>query len=225
MSGKESDSKDDRNVDESKPRRPARERKDTTQDKSYNNITEETIQETEGQKPRRARRGSKENNEGLSNAWMTVSDPKDVIKEEEDVEIAPVAANKDKHFQEDEILLIPDLDEDGTDNDQRIAHAPRNVSRKIPTLVELENEVNASVPSSVDSGYDLGVLLSSIVPRSLVLEDDGTWTFESLLRDVTDELTAPIKAVLPTKVEVNSSTAVKSNTTKAIAHSKNDKKK
>jgi len=52
--------------------------------------------------------------------------------------------NREKHLQEDndEIMLIPDLDEEGgADSDQRIAHAPRNVNRKIPTLAELENDI------------------------------------------------------------------------------------
>ena len=39
-------------------------------------------------------------------------------------------------------MLIPDLDEEGgADSDQRIAHAPRNINRRIPTLAELENDI------------------------------------------------------------------------------------
>ena len=67
-----------------------------------------------------------------------------------------------------EILVIPDLDEEGgADADQRsnhlvynffsferllfhsiVAHAPRNLNRKLPTRAELDNEVKASLPNS-----------------------------------------------------------------------------
>ena len=46
-------------------------------------------------------------------------------------------------------MIIPDLDEEGgADADTRIAHAPRNVNRKIPTLSELEYEVKVALPNS-----------------------------------------------------------------------------
>ena len=100
--------------------------------------------------------------------------------------------NKDKHFQDDndEIILIPDLDEEGgADSDQRIARAPRNV-RKIPTLAELEKEVKTTASAAVginayDGGLNLAVLLNTLVPSSMVFEPDVTWNFETLLREVT----------------------------------------
>jgi len=122
--------------------------------------------------------------------------PKVSIQEDDDAATNAGNKNKDKYFEDnnDEIMIIPDLDEDGIDNDQRVAHAPRNVTRKIPTLQDLENEVKATVPS-VDSGFDLGVLLATLVPAALVEEADTTWSFQTLLRDVTDELTAPVRTV------------------------------
>jgi hypothetical protein len=94
-----------------------------------------------------------------------------------------------------DILVIPDLDEDGYDDDHRVAHAPRNVTRKIPSLMELENEVKAAVPAA-EGGLDLGVLLRTLVPAQFVVEQDIGWSFESLLRDITDEFTAPSRAVV-----------------------------
>lgn len=65
--------------------------------------------------------------------------------------------------------MIPELDDDGADTDQRgivlflpglkafalmffiftlVAHAPRNLNRKIPTLDELEHDVKAALPTS-----------------------------------------------------------------------------
>jgi hypothetical protein len=59
--------------------------------------------------------------------------------------------HQDKHMQEsgnDDIMLIPDLDEEGGgDGDGRIAHAPKNIHRKIPTLADLEDEVKAAIPT------------------------------------------------------------------------------
>lgn len=211
---KESDSKGqgDNNNDESKPNRPRRERKEVIADEkpqnNQNNATEESLQNDES-KPRRRRAAGNvdEVDKSTENGgWMSMnnSDNKFMPKKlaDEGFEVVPQATNKDKHFQEndDEIMIIPDLDEDGTDADQRIAHAPRNINRKIPTLIDLENEVKTAV-NSADSGFDLGVLLHTLVPAALLAEADSTWTFENLLRDVTDELTATSKTVTETSVK------------------------
>jgi Intraflagellar transport protein 43 len=179
------------------PRR--RERQDVSsssegkyQSESVNEAMQSNPNETT--KTRRKRGGA----EGSEGGWMTMSDHKSSnVPETQEPEVVPQATNKNKHFEEnnDEIMIIPDLEEDGNENDQRIAHAPR-VVRKIPTLAELESDVKATTPT-MDSGFDLGVLLTTLVPVSLVVEEDAPWTFESLLRDVTDELLAPNKMVAP----------------------------
>ena len=71
-------------------------------------------------------------------------------------------------------MIIPDLEEDGGDADGRVAQAPRNVHRKIPTLNDLEDEVKAAIPS-IEGGFDLKVLLSTLVPPGQVQEQDVTW--------------------------------------------------
>lgn len=40
----------------------------------------------------------------------------------------------------------------------------------------------------VQDGIDLSVLLGTLVPPNMLTEDDSLWTFESLLREVTEEL-------------------------------------
>lgn len=45
-------------------------------------------------------------------------------------------------------------------------------------------------------GFNLSVLLNTLVPSSMVLEPDSVWSFESLLREVTDELSNIPKTVL-----------------------------
>jgi Intraflagellar transport protein 43 len=202
--------------------RPRRERKEVAvaEDKLAVNAPEEVLQ-NEDTKPRRRRAAdlADEPEKGTENGgWMSMtSDSKTQVKKQSDegIEIVPQASNRDKHFQENDdegIMIIPDLDEDGADADQRIAHAPRNINRKIPTLFDLENEVKAAV-TSADSGFDLGILLSTLVPSSFLTEADNPWTFENLLRDVTDELTATSKTVTETSVKpvtVAANTAEKS---------------
>jgi hypothetical protein len=127
-----------------------------------------------------------------------------VVEEDESKDAIINNHNREKHLNEDndEIIVIPDLDEEGgADSDQRIAHAPRNVNRRIPTLAELDNDLKstASSGSSADSdgSLNLSVLLSTLVPASMVYEDPDTlWTFESLLREVTDDLSNTPKFLL-----------------------------
>jgi hypothetical protein len=99
-------------------------------------------------------------NDGASNSggWMSTADTGSTKKtllldESTDEADVLVSANRDKHAQlenEGELLEIPDLDEEaGVDMDQRIAHAPKNVHRKIPTLSELEEEAAASLATVV----------------------------------------------------------------------------
>lgn len=111
--------------------------------------------------------------------------------------------DRDMYFndadQDNDILVIPDLDEDGADADHRVAHAPRNVQRKVPSLVDLESEV-ASTAAFVEGGYDLTILMRTLVPHALVQEEDVQWTFDGLMRELTDELTNAPKTVLHTTI-------------------------
>ena len=98
-----------------------------------------------------------------------------------------------KHRDDDDDIIIPDLDEDGRGfgggRDSRIAQAPRNVVRKIPTLDELERDVQSTLPTVSAGGYDLAVLTSTSVPSTGLADIDETWDFDGLLREVTDQLT------------------------------------
>lgn len=219
---KESDSRGqpEGNGDDSKQAfRPRRERKEVVvaDEKLQNNVILEDSLQNDDSKPRRRRAAgnNEDSDKGTENGgWMnmtTADSTKYVPKKipDDNFGTIPQALNKDKHFGEndDDIMIIPDLDEDGADADQRIAHAPRNINRKIPTLQDLENEVKTAV-TSADSGFDLGVLLNTLVPAALLVEADVTWTFESLLRDVTDELTATTKTVTETSIKpISTSTA------------------
>lgn len=53
-----------------------------------------------------------------------------------------------------------------------------------------------AVPNAED-GLNLSVLLTSLVPASLIQETDTHWTFDTLLREITDELSNVPKTVIP----------------------------
>jgi hypothetical protein len=62
-----------------------------------------------------------------------------------------------------------------------VAHAPRNLSRKIPSLSTLQHEAKSYLHSNKD-GIDMSILLGTLVPPNMLAEDDSLWTFDSLLR-------------------------------------------
>jgi hypothetical protein len=80
--------------------------------------------------------------------------------------------------------------------DARVAQAPRNVHRKIPTLAELESAVHAIMPTIHEGGFDLAVLSATLIPAAMLEEKDEAWDFDGLLREVTDELTLTPKTVI-----------------------------
>lgn len=190
--GKEAEGKDAaEDKDESKPvvrappSRGRRERKDEKEEATE--VAGAQSQQTAadpGPRPGRRRRAAQD--EG---GWMSVEPdvkPRLSIDRAEDV-AESVSVNRNKHNDDnDELLLIPDLDQDGVDEDKRIAHAPKNIGRRIPTLNELNDDVK-TVISSNELGYDLAVLLNSLVPAEFLSETDSQWTFDSLLQEVTEE--------------------------------------
>jgi len=194
---------------ESKRTKPRRERKEEVGESSAPGKFDESVNGS--QKPRRRRVDDEDTPSTISaspkvagggggGGWMDSSAASASAKEDSsslnkahDFSFTSAAAqkNKDKHFDDndnDEIIVIPDLDEDGADADHRVAHAPRNITRRIPTLSELENEAEAAMPTPYIEGLDLSVLQSSLVPLELVKENDVGWTFESLLSEVTDDI-------------------------------------
>ena len=49
---------------------------------------------------------------------------------------------------------------------------------------------------SPQEGLNLTVLLTTLVPAAMTKEEDEVWTFESLLREITDELSDTPKTVI-----------------------------
>lgn len=184
------------------PSKPKRERIAEEKTSSSSSAAAATISMEETGKGGRRKRDDKNTGGGWMNGTGPGSPDKNKINtmiselDEMDVQDSKSSKNTNKHFEDnDEIVIIPDLDEDGGDANQGFAQAPRNVHRKIPTLADLEDEVKAAMPS-VEGGFDLKVLLATLVPPAQVQETDASWTFESLLREVTSEMSAPPKTVI-----------------------------
>ena len=89
----------------------------------------------------------------------------------------------------DEILIIPDLEEEAEEDiTTQVAQAPRNLTRRLPNLRDLDAELKGAVPSGF--GVDLSVLTATLVPPDMVSEEDATWEFDALLQEVTQEFIA-----------------------------------
>jgi hypothetical protein len=141
---------------------------------------------------------------GRRNQIIVPDEPEE--DEEEELQ-STLRNNKHRDDDDDDIIIIPDLDEDGGGfdggGDSRVAQAPRNVVRKIPTLDELERDVQSTMPTVSAGGYDLAVLTSTLVPSTGLSEIDEAWDFDSLLREVTDQLTDTPKTVVSATISAS----------------------
>jgi len=97
-----------------------------------------------------------------------------------------------RDIEEDEtemVMMIPDLEEDESEDiTLQVAAAPRSVARRVQSLQQLDHDLKYAIPSG--GGLDLGFLTASLVPPSMVQDEDTTWDFDSLLQQVTQEFTA-----------------------------------
>ena len=177
--GKDVDMGDEK--DDDQPRKPKRERKPLATEAS-SPVGFIDNHAPIGKPGRRRREGDeKENGAG----WMALeSEVKPRLSTTQTAEVTEAISevNRTRHKDDnDELLFIPDMDDDGVNEDKRTAHAPKNVNRRIPSLLELNNDVKTVISSS-ELGYDLSVLLNSLVPAEYLNEADTLWTFDSLLQ-------------------------------------------
>merc|ERR1711920_254376 len=92
----------------------------------------------------------------------------------------------------DDIMEIPDLEEEvdeEPDLTTKIAEAPRNLTRKVPTLTELNANNQSDLPRGSKHQVDLAILTSALCPRMVVAENEAEpWDFDSLLQSVSREI-------------------------------------
>jgi hypothetical protein len=102
------------------------------------------------------------------------------------------------------VPVIPDLDgADGDDLTTRVADAPRNATRKVQTLAELDGSQNfaAAAAAAASRGLaagpgaagaaadvDLSLLMSALAPPEAVEEGDDEWVFDKLLQEVAQDM-------------------------------------
>lgn len=102
-------------------------------------------------------------------------------------------APRNRHFDDDdettEIVEIPDLEEEEREPDitTQVAEAPRNATRAVQSLKELDKDIKFALPSVSTFGVDLQMLTSVLCPEKAVLEADEPWSFDSLLNEVSQE--------------------------------------
>jgi hypothetical protein len=94
------------------------------------------------------------------------------------------------HFANDDdgdIMIIPDLEEEQEEDiTVQVAAAPKNLTRKVATLFDLDNDLKHSI-SSAAGGLDMSLLTEKLVPPGKVQEEDVEWDFDTLLQSVTQE--------------------------------------
>nr|CCA20820.1 conserved hypothetical protein [Albugo laibachii Nc14] len=101
---------------------------------------------------------------------------------------------KNHHFDDakgvSDIQEIPDLEEEEREPDitTQVAEAPKNVTRSVQSLKELDRSLHAIVFNTTKLGLDLHVLTSVLCPEKMVIESDEVWTSESLLNEISSDL-------------------------------------
>ncbi|CAM9487544.1 unnamed protein product [Ectocarpus fasciculatus] len=114
------------------------------------------------------------------------------IAQQKPIEGGTNRANRRNHFdnEETEILVIPDLEDEGEEDvETKVAAAPQNTTRRVPSLRELDEDLKYAIPSGAD-GLDMSLLTKTLVPPEMLEEDDSPWEFDSLLQSVTQEFNA-----------------------------------
>ncbi|ETL88314.1 hypothetical protein L917_12608 [Phytophthora nicotianae] len=101
---------------------------------------------------------------------------------------------KSRYFEEDDettdIMEIPDLEEEEREQDitTMVAEAPRNTTRVVQSLKQLDKEIKFALPSAQAHGIDLHLLTSALCPERAVAEEDEPWDFDTLLNDIAQEI-------------------------------------
>lgn len=83
---------------------------------------------------------------------------------------------------------IPDLEDEEENISQQIAVAPEVKSSRVPTIADLDEEIDMALPSTTEIGVDLSVLQQFLIPQEQLVEEDVPWDFEHELQTLAHEL-------------------------------------
>jgi hypothetical protein len=122
--------------------------------------------------------------------------------------------------------VIPDLEDTAEETGQAViasvavAPAARG-NAKVQSLLELDQALQAQLPSATGGGIDLGVLMSRLHPVDQVAELDEEWDFDTLLTQIShellmDEASAAARAVRLAELQAKALSAPLSAATQAV---------
>eukprot|EP00743_Colponemidia_sp_Colp-15_P002707 GILK01002932.1.p1 GENE.GILK01002932.1~~GILK01002932.1.p1 ORF type:complete len:187 (-),score=27.76 GILK01002932.1:105-608(-) len=88
-----------------------------------------------------------------------------------------------------DLPVIPDLEEDTTEDITRQVAAPPTVRvQKVQAIRDLSHDMKFSLPTNPEAGVDLSILTSGLCPQSLVTEEDEPWEYDQLVQEIATAL-------------------------------------
>ena len=114
-----------------------------------------------------------------------------------------VEQTRNRHFDDDDgsddggLNLIPDLDdEEAEDVTRQVAVAPALKTSRVPTIEELDAEIDLALPSASEIGIDLTALQKFLSPKEQVQEEDVPWDYEHEVGKLASETAQRRKAIV-----------------------------
>ena len=110
---------------------------------------------------------------------------------------------RNRHFADeggvDDIMEIPDLEDEDPEEDitTQVAAAPRNTTKRVQSMRELDKEVATNLPNTMQHGINLSILTKALCPLAAVDFDptqEEMWDFDPLLQHVSQALQADLDA-------------------------------
>ena len=80
------------------------------------------------------------------------------------------------------------LEDEEVNLGQQLAVAPSLKTARVPTIMELDQEIDMALPSTSEVGVDLSVLQSFLTHQDLCQEEDEPWDVEHELQTIASEL-------------------------------------
>lgn len=123
------------------------------------------------------------------------------------------SSSRHKFIQEsvtEVVAVIRDTDQETMEDlASKVAAAPRNNTRRVQSLAELDNDTFSSFTSSSSSNnqptksMDLSLLTASLCSPELLIENDEVWEFDRLLQSLSQQMTADAEKKEGEDVSVN----------------------
>jgi hypothetical protein len=84
--------------------------------------------------------------------------------------------------------FIPDLEDAEEDLGRQVAVAPSLNQSRVPTIEDLDEEIDLALPSASEVGVDLSVLQAFLLPHEHVQEEDVAWEVGHELQTIASEM-------------------------------------